>query len=75
MKKCYVCKENKRDNEFNKNRSKKDGLAPECKLCRMVYRRLNRRKISEYNNRYRNNLKKESYEPKILDLTELFKLN
>jgi hypothetical protein len=33
MKKCPTCKIEKSTNQFNKNKSRKDGLARECKSC------------------------------------------
>lgn len=40
MKICYSCKEQKPDCEFNKNRTRKDGLATNCKDCNKVVSRL-----------------------------------
>lgn len=34
MKFCYACKQDKPLADFGKNRSKKDGLATECKTCK-----------------------------------------
>lgn len=31
---CYKCKENKSVESFGKNKSKKDGLSTECRLCK-----------------------------------------
>lgn len=33
MKKCYKCGELKAQHEFNKNKTKRDGLSVECRLC------------------------------------------
>ena len=33
MKKCYTCKQTKDTTEFNKNKSRKDGLNTICKTC------------------------------------------
>jgi hypothetical protein len=33
MKICVTCKVNKNDNEFHKNKNKKDGMQGECKEC------------------------------------------
>lgn len=38
-KKCFKCDEVKPLSEFNKNKSKQDGLACECKVCRAVYKK------------------------------------
>lgn len=40
MKRCYRCKEVKPVSEFNKNRSKKDGLQGECRVCKKVYKKI-----------------------------------
>jgi hypothetical protein len=37
MKKCPTCKIEKSTDQFNKNKSRKDGLARECKLCVNTY--------------------------------------
>lgn len=34
MKKCCTCKTWKPENEYHKNKSEKDGLAPRCKPCK-----------------------------------------
>jgi len=39
MKTCKLCKQDKSETEFHKNRSKKDGLRTECKTCRMQPRK------------------------------------
>lgn len=39
MKKCYRCKQLKDDNEFSKNKAKKDGLQASCILCKRAYDR------------------------------------
>lgn len=36
MKKCCTCKESKELTEFYKNKSKKDGLAAQCKSCKKL---------------------------------------
>jgi len=33
MKKCVICKVEKPTSEFNKNKSKKDGLQAHCRIC------------------------------------------
>lgn len=52
MKKCSVCGEIKPLTEFALNKSRKDGLASDCKSCRKIYR----------DNHYKNN--KEYYKNK-----------
>lgn len=37
LKTCSACKECKPPNDFNKNKSKPDGLGTECRQCRRVY--------------------------------------
>ena len=37
MKRCYKCKENKPEDLFYKNKSKKDGLCSLCKTCHQIY--------------------------------------
>lgn len=62
MKRCFHCKEEKNPEEFYKNKTNKDGLTSDCKICvlkrqyyekresilekRRVYREKNRDKIS-----------------------------
>lgn len=56
MKYCYICKIEKDDYEFSKNKCKKDGLQDECKKCRSKMK-INATPISteknmEYKRRY-----------------------
>jgi hypothetical protein len=39
LKKCYICKVIKPYSDFNKNRSKPDGLKEECRLCQKQLKR------------------------------------
>jgi hypothetical protein len=39
MKTCCKCKKSKKEKEFNKNISKKDGLSTECRLCVKNYKK------------------------------------
>ena len=39
MKRCSKCKKQKDESEFNKNRSRKDGLSVWCKKCKREYGR------------------------------------
>ena len=48
MKRCCRCKIEKDLNEFNKDKSRKDGLMYKCKLCEKEYRQLNREKKKQY---------------------------
>lgn len=38
MKLCTTCKEEKQHSEFNKNRSRPDGLGTKCRMCMKAYR-------------------------------------
>ena len=58
LKKCSTCDEFKDLSEFNKNKSKKDGLQQRCSKCRLEYRIKNRDRINK-NNRLRYIDKKE----------------
>ena len=51
MKYCKSCNTNKVESEFNKNRTKKDGLSTQCKSCRSIYSKTSVRK-KEYNKMY-----------------------
>ena len=46
MKRCCKCGETKELEQFNKNRSRKDGLQPECKACNAAHRAANREHIA-----------------------------
>lgn len=37
MKKCAICKKEKSLENFNKNKSKKDGLSTDCRSCTKIY--------------------------------------
>jgi 5-methylcytosine-specific restriction endonuclease McrA len=52
MKRCPKCGQTKPSNEFNKNRSRKDGLADRCKTCRNEYRQTNVERLNEYAREY-----------------------
>ena len=56
-KKCSKCLEIKSLNEFNKNKSKKFGVASVCKICHSNYRKehyiKNKTKVIEQVNEYR----------------------
>lgn len=47
MKFCIGCQKKLSENNFNKDKSKNDGLYPRCKLCRVVFRVENKEKISK----------------------------
>lgn len=55
-KRCSGCKETKPVSEFHNNRSTKDGLSYECKMCvyesNRRYRKANKEKVAEYKRRY-----------------------
>jgi 5-methylcytosine-specific restriction endonuclease McrA len=48
MKKCSKCGIEKAFNCFNKDKSKKDGLRPQCKDCRKEYREQNKEKAKDF---------------------------
>lgn len=56
-KRCYVCKQTKPIDEFGKNKTKKDGLRAECKICHRIndriYKQNNRKKILKKKKQYR----------------------
>lgn len=52
LKRCPKCGETKSGSEFNKNRSRKDGLADHCKTCCAAYRKANVEHINEYAHDY-----------------------
>lgn len=58
MKVCSKCGVEKELSEFHKDKSKKDGVATQCKLCKNavknVYRKNNKNKINSYAKIYRN---------------------
>lgn len=49
---CGGCGQTKSLTEFNRNRTKTDGFATQCRECMKVYRRENRAQIRESENRY-----------------------
>lgn len=56
MKECCKCKLFKELKEFNKNKSKKDGLATECKSCKKIQNKKYRKEhLSYYKIYYENN--------------------
>jgi hypothetical protein len=64
MKVCSKCKTRKPIYDFNKNRSKKDGLSSQCKLCISKCGRKPRSKQKKFetNLKYRFNLTLEQYD-------------
>jgi hypothetical protein len=52
MKTCGGCKETKGFGQFSKNKSKKDGLATQCKDCMGRYRNDNREKLNQQRKDY-----------------------
>lgn len=58
-KRCSGCKETKPVSEFHNNRTKKDGLASQCKGC--VGRWTNKKRLAENNRRYREANKAQRY--------------
>ncbi len=71
LKKCAKCGEVKPFDGFNKCRSSKDGLQPQCKECAKRYRETHKkttpehkRKVAEYKKRYKQTHKTEVAESK-----------
>ncbi|MEK6884806.1 MAG: hypothetical protein AABY22_34560, partial [Nanoarchaeota archaeon] len=62
MKKCTTCKVKKILEEFNKNRTTKDGLHSECKKCLAEYRKNHKKERVEYLQFYQPAHKKEKAE-------------
>ena len=56
-KECYKCHEIKAVSEFNKDKSKKDGVYTICKDCRKEYYNQNTDKIAEYRKQNKDKLK------------------
>ena len=52
MKRCSKCSLTKELDEFNKNKSKKDGLATECKHCKKLQDKKYREEHKEYYKTY-----------------------
>ena len=57
MKNCTTCKVEKPLDAFHKDKSKKDGITSQCKVCRKEYRLKNKEKASAYSKEY--NLKNQ----------------
>jgi hypothetical protein len=53
LKRCTKCGEEKPRAEFSRDRSRKDGRYPECKVCVMRWRQENAERLAEYNRRWR----------------------
>ena len=68
MKRCSKCKQKKDTNDFNKNKSKSDGLSTECKLCKRQqdakYRKENVEYCKDYQVKYWKENSAELYEQK-----------
>lgn len=52
MKRCSKCKTNKEILEFHKNRTRKDGLSAECKVCKSIRQKSMSRKARDLANEY-----------------------
>jgi hypothetical protein len=63
MKKCPKCEKELLEDEFSKNKCKKDGLSTYCKFCTKSYRNASYQKKREYyiakNKNYKQNLIKD----------------
>ena len=57
MKTCSTCKIEKELSEFVKDKTKKDNLKSQCKICTKLYRKNNENYFKEYNKVYRENNK------------------
>ena len=53
MKRCTRCGETKSVDGFSRDRSKRDGLLPQCKECRHAYREAHREEIRAKDRAYR----------------------
>lgn len=53
MKRCYTCKCDKEESEFNRNRSRRDGLHTHCKICSAGRLRKWRQENPEAQNKWR----------------------
>lgn len=66
IKYCYKCQQSKPLQDFTKNKSKKDGLATECKPCKKImdkeYFEKNAQKIRDVVAKYRNTNKEKANE-------------
>ena len=51
-KRCSKCGEVKDLSAFEKDKSRKDGLHPQCKGCKKAYQKANADKIAEYKKAY-----------------------
>lgn len=58
-KQCTKCKKVKPLSEFSKDKSRKDGLCPWCKVCQKNWREENKEEISERRRKYRNENKEK----------------
>jgi len=70
-KKCSKCGVEKELCEFRKDKTKKDGLYPSCKLCKLIWRRNNKELTNASNRRS----KKNNYEKIVLYNKEYQKKN
>lgn len=61
-KKCNKCKIVKKENEFSKDKSHKDGFHSQCKICRNHHNKQwksnNKKKVLEYKKEYQNKKRK-----------------
>ena len=67
LKTCSKCKESKDLSEFSKDKSRKDGLTVWCKICKKVYRQINKKAISDKNKAFR-----ESHRESIVDYQKTY---
>ena len=77
MKKCSKCKEIKNFEEFNKNKSTKDGFQLHCKKCIKDYYKKNKEKINEASKKWRKEneeyLKKYYKEPHVKERAKKYR--
>ena len=77
MKKCYICKEEKSKDLFDKNRTRKDNLSNYCKECnkkrQRKYYHENKERMSEFRKDSKKRLRKRRLE-KYLKYLKSFKI-
>jgi len=62
MKRCYKCQEEKKQSEFNKNKTNKDGYADECRKCKSQYAKEYAKKYPEKAKEYHKKWRHSNYD-------------